>query len=156
MKVVTIDGKERVTVNWDEFWEVAKNENSEKRVVLKDEDMPNVYIDVYRNNVYAKFRTNWFRYYVLYRDVRPLIQIVDLLNRNVESWNEIHMIKYVDAYDLETRHIYSVHVYYAKDVCPDCDEMKIELLTYKFPDRELLAKLINEAIEPIKRYLYTW
>jgi predicted SpoU family rRNA methylase len=58
MKVVTVDGVERITSTWGEFWEVAKREHSEKRVELKESGEMDVHIDVYRNTVQARFNAS--------------------------------------------------------------------------------------------------
>jgi len=154
VKVVTVDGVERVTSSWGEFWEVAKREHSNKRVILEEKiNEISAYIDVYSNTVQARINTNWFKFHIIYNGVQPLNDVVKELAKSASEWGVVYSVKYKAEYKVYEREIYYVAVEFNKGALK---RLEIEFLTFEWPDREKLISLIGRILATIEAYLNIW
>ncbi len=154
MKVVTVDSIERSTSTWNEFWEIAKREHSEKRVKLEEKSSEiSAHIDIYRNTVQARFSTNWFIFNIIYTGVRSLDEVIRELEKSVNEWKVVYSLKYKAEYRVYEREIYYVAIEFNGR---EFERLEIELLTFEWPDQEKLRSSIRKVLTTIGMYLNTW
>ncbi len=146
-KRVEIDGKEKIMIGWDEFWNHVKN--TQERIKLEEEkDGLEVYISAVTDYVRGEISRNWYRVTFTHKRV-PTDGIINRVRYYIDKYKVLSILK--------TSHIKEVFIRYAFPEHDDDLQIEITFLTYsKTKDLDMLIMPIYRILKEVEEYFKEW